>query len=209
MREGRLSVAGTVGGGCPPRYHVPPPCSITTLYYVLQREEGFQKRAASGEGKQDPEPVCCRICWQSTALCCCPVPRRFKRCCPISDEMEALRARVLSRQLKVAALPSSRELRNLFARDDNQGPRSPSLRSTAPPSTIAMVSISRSIPTTTPRAAPPHYQSFLTPILHRRFVWSCSVGFCVCYIEAFLISSKSSCSSSMLIPLARVGLTVI
>lgn len=55
-------------------------------------------------------------------------------------------------------------------------------------------SISRSIPTPAPRAAPPHYQSFLTPILHRRFVQSCFFGFCVCYIEAFLISSKSSCS---------------
>lgn len=61
-------------------------------------------------------------------------------------------------------------------------------------------SISRSIPTPAPRAAPPHYQSFLTPILHRRFVQSCLVGFCVCYIEAFLISSKSNCSSPMLNP---------
>lgn len=54
-------------------------------------------------------------------------------------------------------------------------------------------SISRSIPTPAPRAAPPHYQSFLTPILHRRFAQSCLVCFCVCYVEAFLISSKSSC----------------
>lgn len=59
-------------------------------------------------------------------------------------------------------------------------------------------SISRSYPTPAPRAAPPHYQSFLTPILHRRFVQSCLFGFCVCYIEAFLISSKSNCLSPML-----------
>lgn len=63
---------------------------------------------------------------------------------------------------------------------------------------VMVSSISRSYPTPAPRAAPPHYQSFLTPILHRRFVQSCLFGFCVCYIEAFLISSKSNCSSSML-----------
>ncbi|CUS09590.1 unnamed protein product [Tuber aestivum] len=54
-------------------------------------------------------------------------------------------------------------------------------------------SISRSIPSSTPpRSPPPHYQTFLTPILHRRFARACLVGFAACYVESFVISNKSS-----------------
>ncbi|PWW72430.1 hypothetical protein C7212DRAFT_227285 [Tuber magnatum] len=54
-------------------------------------------------------------------------------------------------------------------------------------------SISRSIPSSAPpRPPPPHYQTFLTPILHRRFARACLVGFATCYAESFVISNKSS-----------------
>ncbi|RPB14400.1 hypothetical protein P167DRAFT_484672 [Morchella conica CCBAS932] len=65
-------------------------------------------------------------------------------------------------------------------------------------------SISRSIPSPAPRAPPPHYQTFLTPILHRRFVRSCAVGIIVCYVEAFFISNKSSFLWT-LFPLSSTG----
>jgi len=61
-------------------------------------------------------------------------------------------------------------------------------------------SISRSIPSSAPpRLPPPHYQTFLTPILHRRFARACLVGFAACYLEAFVISNKSSCLSPPLL----------
>ncbi|KAF8252840.1 hypothetical protein K440DRAFT_362443 [Wilcoxina mikolae CBS 423.85] len=53
-------------------------------------------------------------------------------------------------------------------------------------------SISRSLPAPVPRASPPHYQTFLTPLLHRRFAHACLISLGVCYLDAFLVSDKSN-----------------
>ncbi|RPA90652.1 hypothetical protein L873DRAFT_400066 [Choiromyces venosus 120613-1] len=72
-----------------------------------------------------------------------------------------------------------------------------------------MSSISRSIPSSAPpRPPPPHYQTFLTPVLHRRFAKACSVGFIACYVEAFVISNKSSFFWAIF-PLGWTGLQAI
>ncbi|KAA8908121.1 nucleoporin protein Ndc1-Nup, partial [Sphaerosporella brunnea] len=52
-------------------------------------------------------------------------------------------------------------------------------------------SISRSLPAPAVKPPPPHYQSLLTPLLHRRFVNAFFVCGAFCYFLAFLISDKS------------------
>lgn len=63
---------------------------------------------------------------------------------------------------------------------------------------VMVYSISRSLPAPVPRAPPPHYQSYLTPLLHRRFAHACLVSLVFCYIQAFLITDKSSCGEPFL-----------
>lgn len=67
---------------------------------------------------------------------------------------------------------------------------------TASPVVMAYAPISRSMAPPKARPAPPHYQTFLTPLLHRRFAYACCVSFAYCYLEAFLISDKSKCALS-------------
>ncbi|KAI5841293.1 nucleoporin protein Ndc1-Nup-domain-containing protein [Tricharina praecox] len=66
-------------------------------------------------------------------------------------------------------------------------------------------SISRSLPTPAARPPPPHYQTILTPLLHRRFAHACLISLGFCYLEAIIISDKSN-FFWVLFPISMTGL---
>ena len=58
---------------------------------------------------------------------------------------------------------------------------------------VMVSSISRTIPASPPRALPPDYHHYVRSLLHKRWIRTCMVILGMCYVEAWLVSSKNYC----------------